>query len=239
MKSFVISLKSSVARHEKVLEALKGIPFAFFDAINLNEDPDHFVFSLYDQAKTKKYKGYQLTIAELSCFASHIALWKQCVADDEVFLILEDNFELFGDLENQLDNIEFLTKRYHVTKLGNIFEREYAEIESIDENYKLISNLKGACGTSAYAVTPYAAQNYLDKVVGFFEPVDDFMDNEWRTGQTLFSYHPKLVSRSNTCSVIGERKVKKKISIGNKLSVELYRLEKQGKQFFYNKMNKR
>ncbi|MCF1458717.1 MAG: glycosyltransferase family 25 protein [Shewanella sp.] len=167
-----------------------------------------------------------------------MALWEQCVAAKEVFLVLEDNLALFGELAPQLDNIERLTKQYGVVKLGNVFERNFSEIEVIDDQYKLVSHLKGACGTSAYAITPQAAQNYLNQVNGFFEPVDDFMDNEWRTGQTLYSYHPKLVSRSATKSVIGQRKNKAKLGTINKLTVEYYRLLKQFKQAQYNKKNK-
>ncbi|MGS0695187.1 glycosyltransferase family 25 protein [Shewanella sp. 0m-4] len=238
MKVFVISLKTSVERHKKVTEALKEVPFSFFDAENIREEPQHSIFSLYDSGKTKRYKGYELTIPELGCFASHISLWKQCLADNEVFLILEDNLELFGDLKNQLENIESLTHKYGVVKLGNVFERKFADIEPIDEQYKLISNLKGACGTSAYAITPQAALNYLNQVDGFFEPVDDFMDNEWRTKQTLYSYHPKLVSRSTAASVIGKRKNKTKLGLFSKLSAEVYRLFKQVKQSNYNKKHK-
>ena len=238
MKIFVISLKTSVERHIKVAEALKGVCFYFFDAENIKANPQHSIFSLYDGGKTKKYKGYELTTPELGCFASHISLWKQCVADGEVFLILEDNLALFGDLKSQLENIERLTTQYGVVKLGNIFERKFADIAAIDEQYRLISNLKGACGTSAYAITPQAAKNYLNQVDGFFEPVDDFMDNEWRTNQTLYSYHPKLVSRSTTASVIGQRKNKSKLGLFNTLSIELYRLFKQFKQVSYNKKYK-
>lgn len=238
MKIFVISLKSSVLRRETVVDELKGIPFSFFDASNLKENPNHFIFSLYDKAKTKKYKGYDLTIPEVGCFASHISLWRQCVTDGEEYLIFEDNLSLFGDLDKQLNNIKSLVVKYGVVKLGNIFERKYTEIECIDENYTLISNLKGACGTSAYAITPKAAQHYLDQVAGFFEPVDDFMDNEWRTKQTLYSYHPKLVSRSDANSVIGKRKDKSHLGAWNKVSVELYRLSKQVAQSVYNKKKK-
>ncbi|WP_108945128.1 glycosyltransferase family 25 protein [Shewanella halifaxensis] len=238
MKVFVISLKSSVERHQQVRESLQGIPFAFFDAENVRENPQHSIYSLYDAAKTKRYKGYQLTPPELGCFASHIGLWQQCVAANEVFLVLEDNLAMFGELAPQLDNIERLTQQYGVVKLGNVFERKFAEIDVIDEKYRLVSHLKGACGTSAYAITPQAAQHYLEQVNGFFEPVDDFMDNEWRTGQTLYSYYPKLVSRSETKSVIGQRKNKTKLGLFNKVTVECYRLLKQFKQARYNKRYK-
>ncbi len=153
-------------------------------------------------------------------------------------LILEDNIELHGDLHAQLSNIKSLVKQYGLIKLGNIFERQHVKIQSIDSTYTLISNLKGACGTSAYAIAPDVAAQYLAKINGFFEPVDDFMDNEWRTEQTLYSYHPQLVSRSQASSVIGQRKVKGKLSLINKIQVEGYRLFKQLRQKQYNKKHK-
>ncbi|MGS0725558.1 glycosyltransferase family 25 protein, partial [Shewanella sp. 0m-11] len=61
---------------------------------------------------------------------------------------------------------------------------------------------------------------------------------EWRTKQTLYSYHPKLVSRSTAASVIGKRKNKTKLGLFSKLSAEVYRLFKQVKQSNYNKKHK-
>lgn len=238
MKIYVINLKESVERREQVRKVLSSVDFEFFDAENIKKDPDHFIYTLYDEKKTRKYKGYTLTVPELGCWASHISLWKKCVSDHTPFLILEDNIELFGELVEQLKNIENLTKKYGLVKLGNIFERKHIEIVKIDEKYRLVSNLKGACGTSAYAITPKVAAAYLSQINGFFEPVDDFMDNEWRTRQTVYSYKPQLVSRSNTTSTIGQRKVKSNNGLLNKINIELYRLFKQLNQVIYNKRKK-
>ncbi|BCN22999.1 glycosyltransferase family 25 protein [Vibrio alfacsensis] len=234
IKIFVINLKESTERREQMSSILSSVNFEFFDAENVKSDPQHSIYRLYDADKCQKYKGYQLTAPELGCWASHIALWRHCVKIQESILILEDNIELFGDLNAQLDNIQSFVNKYGLLKLGNIFERQHLKIQSIDENYEIISNLKGACGTSAYAITPEVAVQYLSQIDGFFEPVDDFMDNEWRTKQTIYSYHPQLVSRSNATSTIGKRKEKNNLTLVNKLSVEWYRLLKQWKQKNYN-----
>lgn len=239
MKIYVINLKESVERREQVRKKLDSVNFEFFDAESIKKDPHHFIYSLYDERKTLKYKGYKLTTPELGCWASHISLWRKCVEDNTPLLILEDNIELFDDLNKQLDNIKKLTDKYGLVKLGNIFERKHVVITVIDTTYSLISNLKGACGTSAYAITPTVAANYLSKTDGFFEPVDDFMDNEWRTKQTVYSYYPQLVSRSDTVSTIGQRKVKLKTDFLNKISIEGYRLFKQWNQKIYNKRYKK
>ncbi|SHO54333.1 glycosyltransferase family 25 protein [Vibrio quintilis] len=234
MKVVAISLKDSHDRRAYMSAILNHIPFTFFDAENVKTDPHHFIFSLYSREKVKRKKGYELTIPELGCFASHISLWKQCVEDNEPYLILEDNIELAGDLSAQLENIESLVSQYGIVKLGNIFERKYITVCKIDETYNLISNLKGACGTSAYAITPAVASLYLNKVNGFFEPVDDFMDNEWRTGQIIYSYSPPLLRRSDAKSTIGQRKIKADISLISKLNIEITRLMKQYRRKIFN-----
>lgn len=238
LKIYVINLKESLDRREEVSEKLSNVNFDFFTVERLNDKKNHVVYKLYNPNKTLKNKGYILTTSELGCWASHIDLWKKCVEENTPYLILEDNIELFGDLPSQLGNIEKLVTKYGLLKLGNIFEREFVEIEPIDEQYCLISNLKGACGTSAYAITPKTASVYLQKIDGFFEPIDDFMDNEWKTDQTVYSYFPQLVSRSQTTSTIGQRKAKGNLSLINKLQIEGYRLFKKWKQKQYNKKYK-
>lgn len=232
MKVKVISLASSLERRTSLSLLLGDTRFSFFNAEMVNNE--HWIYTFYNKNKTQQYKGYQLTTPELGCFASHISLWKECVENDETLLILEDNIEIYGLLSEQLLNIENLAIEHGVIKLGNVFKRTFKKIQHIDGKYQLVSNLKGACGTSAYAISPQAAKLYLNKINDFFEPVDDFMDNEWRTNQTIYSYNPELISRSKTKSTIGKRKIKNNISLLNRMTVELYRVYKQIMQYIYN-----
>ena len=220
-------------RRENIKALLHDLNFSFFDAECIDEH--HWIHSFYNKSKTKKFKGYELTTPELGCFASHISLWKKCSDSNESILILEDNIILDSNLPKQLNNIKNLTNQFGLIKLSNIYSRKYVSNKTIDETFQLISNLKGACGTSAYAISPETARLYLNKVNDFFEPVDDFMDNEWRTRQTIYSYHPELIYRNKIKSTIGHRKIKFKISIINKLHIEFYRVYKQLMQSIYNK----
>ncbi|MCF8780177.1 glycosyltransferase family 25 protein [Vibrio sp. IRLE0018] len=238
MKIKVISLKDSIDRRKDTAFALSNIPFDFFDAEYIKDNKSHFIYSLYDSKKSQQLKGYKLTVAELGCFASHISLWKECLESNENFLVIEDNIAVLGDLSAQLENINSLTTKYGVIKLGNFFHREHIEITKIDDNYTLISNLKGACGTSAYAISPNAAERYLKHVHGFFEPVDDFMDAEWRSKQTIYSYEPWLISRNSSASTIGGRKNKNNRSRFNLITSELYRSYKRLRQKIYNMRKK-
>lgn len=234
MKVFVISLKSSTERRKSIKNKLESIRFTFFDAVNLNDDPDNFIFSLYNPNKTKKYKGYFLESSEIGCFASHISLWKKCVELNEAILIMEDNIDIDKDFEEKIHLLEELGNKYGILKIHNTFDRRYKVFENIDLINKVVSNFKGGCGTLAYVITPKAAQKYLDSVQGFFEPVDDFIENEWRTKQTVYTLMPYLVSRANITSTIGKRKIKINGSIKDKFNAEAYRFYKKTRQFFYN-----
>ncbi|WP_232060920.1 glycosyltransferase family 25 protein [Vibrio taketomensis] len=121
MKVFVISLKSSIERRNYTSQVLdrQSITFEFFDAEDINRDSEHFIFKLYNEKKSKRFKGYALTKPELGCFASHISLWRKCIDLNENILIMEDNFELSGNLKHQIANINQLTSDYGLVKIGN------------------------------------------------------------------------------------------------------------------------
>lgn len=54
MKIYVINLKESVERREQVRKVLSSVDFEFFDAENIKKDPDHFIYTLYDEKKNAK-----------------------------------------------------------------------------------------------------------------------------------------------------------------------------------------
>jgi glycosyl transferase family 25 len=239
MQIFVVSLKNSVERRQVIEQKLANVDFQFFDADNLRAEPDHFIFSLYDRSKTKKYKGYELTVAELGCFASHVSLWQKSVELNKSILILEDNIEITEGFFSYLPKLAALVEKYGVLKLCNLFESDYKVVEEVDGQCQVVTYLtKPGLGTQGYAITSSAAQRYLDIVPGFFEPVDNFMEHEWRTKQTIYSLNPNLINRAAVVSTIGKRKVKTSSSPFSKIVPEFYRAYVKIRRAIYNKRYK-
>ena len=239
MRIFVVSLKNSVERRQVIEQKLANVDFQFFDADNLRAEPDHFIFSLYDRSKTKKYKGYELTVAELGCFASHVSLWQKSVELNKSILILEDNIEITEVFFSYLPKLAALVEKYGVLKLCNLFESDYKVVEEVDGQCQVVTYLtKPGLGTQGYAITSSAAQRYLDIVPGFFEPVDNFMEHEWRTKQTIYSLNPNLINRAAVVSTIGKRKVKTSFSPFSKIVPEFYRAYVKIRRAIYNKRYK-
>lgn len=234
MEVFVITCEHSKDRQDYIKKELDGIEFNFFVAENIKENCSHEIYDLYHPNKTKKWKGYQLTTGELGCFASHRSLWDYCVNQQENILVLEDNIELCSDLKSHLVMLNKLASQYGMIKLFNAKERKYKCITRLKNGYQLISLAKEGQGTSGYVISPQAARKYLVKTEGFFEAVDDFIENEWRTKQTICSYYPYLVRRRLIPSVIGVRKLKTKKRVDLRILAECYRCYKKIRQMLYH-----
>lgn len=239
MRTFVISLKTSLDRRARVdeLMARHRLAFEYFDAIDPRVDR-HAILDFYDAAKCRRLKGYGLTDAELGCFASHYSLWQLCAKADRPMLILEDNFELRGNLGTRLAALEAKVGTYDVLKLGGVFERPRVAVDRLDDEYEIVRHPKGIRGTSAYVISPDRATAWAAQAPGFFEPVDNFTEAEWRTRLPVFSIHPWLVARTKTASVIGARKRRSRTGAAAKLVPELYRGYTRARQWLYHATSK-
>jgi glycosyl transferase family 25 len=235
MKTFVISLKSSVQRRAVVNEMLSNnsINFEFIDAIDISKDEvDHK--SIYSPKKTLKAKGYKLIDAEIGCFCSHRKAWKLCVELDEPILIFEDNFELNTKLDPYIqyasDNIDVLG----IIKFGAIFNKGFTVIADLSNNSKLVKYTRKPSGASCYVISARVAKKYLRLSNEFYLAVDDFMDMEFFTKTPLFTFYPNVVSRSTTRSTIGLRKIKDQNTLLKKVYIEYQRVKFQLLQLQYN-----
>ena len=226
MKAFVISLKRSIDRRERIEQQLRavGIPFEFFDAID--GSIDNFTYS--DRARpaiTKKRKGYSLKTNEIACFASHYSIWEKCLSLNKAIIVIEDNVDPAIDAKAIIELCFKQIEQYNYIKLSATHKSNFYPIKSIISDYKLGSYQKGTCGTTAYILTPKAARYFIRNATSFLEPVDDYMEKPWRHHVQTYSVQPNLFSRANIASTIGAKR-KKKIGITafNKIYIELYRI---------------
>lgn len=213
--------------------AERNLDFEFFDAVIVRNGPHPFLAS-YDAAKSRRLKGYELTDPELGCFASHHSLWRKCSELGQPILVLEDNVEIRGDLSSRLPSLENKAKTFGVLKLGGVFEQPHVAVDTLDDEYEIVKNSKGTRGTSAYVISPDRARAWLPLVPGFFEPVDNFMESEWRTRSPVYSIYPWLAARTRTDSVIGDRKKRTKSGIVPKIVPEIYRGYTRARQALYH-----
>lgn len=233
-KVFLISLRESVSRRLQATNLLNNyhIDHEVYVVDRLAADEVNKIYPNRSRLKTIKYKSYELTNAEVGCFNSHIELWEKCLEINEPIIILEDNFEIVAnDFKQIINSIEKHIDEFGIIKLGRTFDRKVLSKTPLSTNYNIVSYSKGSGGTIGYAITPKVAKVFFDKTAGFFEPVDDFIETEWRHNCVVYGIDPPIIKRSQVASVIGARKIKNK---SLKITKELYRFYKQVRQIIFN-----
>lgn len=231
MKIIVISLKRSIERRKRIEKQLtdQGLPFEFFDAIDASEK--EFLHS--DRANNKvtyKRKGYYLLTSEIACFSSHFEIWKKCIFLNEPMIILEDNVDINSDFHHMIKPLADLMKKYNYIKLSATYKSNFKLIDNptLPEPYKLVKYFKPTCGTTAYIISPDAAQKLLTNAEQFLEPVDNYIDKPWNHGVKYVNIFPDLFTRAQIKTTISKnRKRKLKINIIHKAYIEIYRLKNQ------------
>lgn len=232
MKTFVISLKKSGDRRERIQQALikAGIEFTFFDAVDGSQEG--FIHS--DKAvpkKTIKRFGYSLANGELACYASHYLIWEKCLELNEPILVLEDNGTFTEHLKDCFSIFDQICHKYDFIKLGGTHHTNKKMvkinlIETININTNLIRYCKRNAGTVGYLITPKAAKQFIKHSNEFIEAVDNFMEKPWRHSIKAYCFHPNIVTRerSEIPSIIGcNRKNKDKIKVIHRLYKEIYK----------------
>ncbi|HIH0901151.1 glycosyltransferase family 25 protein [Vibrio metschnikovii] len=228
MNIYVVSLTSSLTRRERITNQLNKakIDFEFFDAINAHE-PSFLYSEKANPSLTFKRKGYYLKPGEIACFASHYSLWLKCRQLNQPIVILEDNVDLADVTPNILATLLNEADHFHYIKLAATFVSPFTPIKTIDDTFAIGQYRKKSCGTTAYIISPQAAEQLIKQAHSFIEPVDDYLEKPWRHGIKTYSVFPALFHRAQVASTINsasvKRKEKKNLTLMHKVYVECYR----------------
>jgi len=207
MKIKVISLTSSTARRRSIRRQFERLetPFEFFDAVTPG-DALKYVHR-YDEDEFFLNSGRPATETEIACYASHLALWRQCADERHPYLILEDDAKL-GDsfltglfvAASQIYRLGFI--RVSLPNIGTALAID--RLGPFDIQYCRRVPLLAL----GYAVSPQAAGRLADAAATVEEPVDKFMQRFWRHGQPVFAVTPPFVRLAPVAdeSDIGSRK---------------------------------
>nr|QGT49938.1 hypothetical protein Helico4rc_0570 [uncultured Helicobacter sp.] len=173
MKVFVINLLRAKERRETIKKQVQDVPqdfeVIFFDAIDA-KNGEHLAFKNYSNCLSYLFRGKKTSDGERACFASHYALWLECVKGAEPIIVLEDDVSL---------KAEFWTKLRHIAQSPY----EYVRLMYLSqkatflplENDFLIS-FDSLMGTQGYYLTPKGASAFILHAKSWFCPVDDYMD---------------------------------------------------------------
>jgi GR25 family glycosyltransferase involved in LPS biosynthesis len=172
MKAKIITLKGNelserIAKESIEQAALMNISVDYFEAINGFHSEQHCI-------DLKMRRAGKMRPGALGCALSHIYLWKQCVEDDEPYLILEHDGYFIEPLpDNVLDLFEDVLKLdncnpYRIDYEQEIEEKSKNQLEILDlpEDHKMVGGAgQYSRGAYAYIIKPHAAKKILEHIL--------------------------------------------------------------------------
>ncbi len=202
----VISLKGSALRRSNITRQLvdQSVDFSFFDAVTPQLAAQEI--DGYDPYEFFANCGRLATDSEIACYASHLALWRDCAADDRPWLILEDDAALSPNFVSGLDVVE-----RHVADMGfirvSIPAVRSAATVAQENSFDIRRCRRVPLLALGYALSPAAARALVATGAVVEEPVDKFIQRFWRHGQRVYALHPPIVGCSEHASLsdIGPR----------------------------------
>jgi len=199
VKIKVISLESSISRRNSISRQFEQIetPFDFFDAVTPKDALHHI--KRYDEREFFRNCGRYATETEIACYASHLALWRQCSAEGVPYLILEDDAKLASNfltgmlvVASQIRKLGFIRISLPRIKTALLID----QVGPFDIQYCRRAPLLAL----GYAVAPHSAKGLTYASSVMEEPVDKFMQRFWRHGQPVYALAPPVVELAQVAS---------------------------------------
>lgn len=241
---FVINLLKSIERKNFIGQQFSQlekenikINYQFFPAINGKENADFYLFKKYNAQKRFQRKGNYMNLSQLGCFASHYLLWEKCIELNQPIIILEDDAIIKSNFSDVYHFISTQTEFEFLWLSCPAPARQTQKnkiIRTINENCRIHQFYTGWGNTTAYYITPKAAQKLLHYTSEWVYEVDITMERYWENklnylGVQPFCIQPNFELESN----IPVDKGRKERTLMIKLKREWYNLkDKISKQFY-------
>lgn len=212
MKAFCITLEGCKDRQENTLATLAniGIGCELFFGVDARKDT-HDLLNRLDAKNFEYNMGRPCIAGEVGCYASHYLLWQKCVELGEPIIIFEDDFSI--DNETFLNTLQIAKENIDACgyiRTENTSRRGKSYTIKDYGKQRLIKYLKVPQCTTSYAISPKAAQAFIDASDQFQYPVDVFLRNVWLHKQPMFGICQAGLRGGSQPSIIGNRKRKGK-----------------------------
>ncbi|MBF0409568.1 MAG: glycosyltransferase family 25 protein [Candidatus Riflebacteria bacterium] len=202
---FVVNLKNSQARRERIVKQLDdlGISFRVFEAISGNEvDPGNLFLCNKKAEQGFGLLARRLLNNEFGCALSHLKIFEKIVADRiDRACILEDDAILSPDFSRILNDDLLMRFRWGVIYLGHhgLLNRGNYHVGAACtlpvqeiEGFLLSKPLELSNGTYAYIITRDAAFKLLQKAYPIRMPMDHFLGSAECLKISVFNVVPPV-----------------------------------------------
>lgn len=237
MRIFVISLPTQSERRAFITRQFErmNLPFSFFDAIDVRCRHTEY-FRAFDLSRFELNTGRRPLTAEISCYASHLTLWRTCLVLDEPIIILEDDAALdarfvsaVAFVERQIPSLGFIRLESNQKRLGPAIAAGTKFSAHYCHSYPF--------SAMAYAISPGVARSFIEHSQTFDAPVDKFIKDFWVHRQPLYQLSPAVVAESDIgirTTTIGKREQPRRRRLATRLRRSAYRIRCSLHRFRFN-----
>lgn len=237
MRIFVISLPTQSERRAYISTQFQrmNVEFSFFDAIDVRRKQAEY-FRSFDIRRFQLNTGRNPLTTEISCYASHLMLWRTCMILDEPIIILEDDAcldDLFATamsfIDRRIETLGFVRLETNSKSLGPTVTHGKSFSAQYCHSYPF--------SAMAYAISPAVARTFVQRSEVFHSPVDKFIKDFWVHGQPLYQLSPHVVQESElgiATSTIGSRAKPSRRRISSRVRRLAYKLQCSLNRFRFN-----
>ena len=188
LNTYVINLERSIDRWQYIHKHLSdlGVVHQRVDAIDAQLNT--LDKSVYDAVRNKNEYFAPLKNTEIACYLSHIKALTQFLNDPSVeyALILEDDVELLETPESLVALCHWLgCKKGGVLKLYRKRDVLGSTLGYVS-NTAIIKPWRIPLGFQAQLWNRLAAEEFINKIEGFYQPIDVELQFAWRYGFSIF-----------------------------------------------------
>lgn len=191
---FVINLKQATARMDgmrRQLDAL-SMPFIRVEAVYGRDLKLHTFTTLADAGLNARQHHVPLSLGEVGCYASHLALWERVVQEKlSAALVLEDDVLLEPQLPHVLESLlQNLEPGWDMIKLLGRQREQILRAWPIGAGRALIRYRRVPSYTGAYLVSAAGAAKLLARRRPFGRPVDVDLRYWWECDLRMYGLWP-------------------------------------------------
>lgn len=214
MKTFIINLEQAHTRREHMARVMSPtkIDFEFFPAVTPADEPLRYFTGLDNWTFLLETGRNSPRDGEIACYASHLLLWKKCVALNEPITILEDDADPTADLARVYPALRPLVLQYGFIRLDPPMSQPNYFSRSISGDATPVSILQTALlrllhptyvglGTAAYTISPAAAAGLIRASTKLHCPVDNFLRRTWQHQQPIVYIDPVLFRLADSSKI--------------------------------------
>ena len=242
IKIYIINLEKSKERRDFIYNQFDDLPqkigYQFFKAVYGKEEPNHPLFSKYNEKKRFARKGHYMSLSQLGCFASHYLLWQKCIELNQGIIVLEDDAIIhsnFPDVLNFIESNENTFEFFWLSPPAPARRNQKGKVVYSSEKLQVARYKKGWGNATGYFINPNAARKLLDYCNEWILDVDIMMERYWENKLDHLAIIPACVEPDfSKESNIPVDKQQGKRSLKTKILREIYKTKDNVNKFIYD-----